>query len=36
VISERTVARHLSNILAKLDVPSRTAASAFAFENHLV
>jgi DNA-binding CsgD family transcriptional regulator len=36
VISERTVARHLSNILAKLDVPSRTAASAFAFQNRLV
>jgi len=36
VISERTVARHLSNILDKLDVTSRTAATAFAFENHLV
>ena len=36
VISEHTVARHLQNIYAKLDVPSRTAASAFAFEHNLV
>jgi DNA-binding CsgD family transcriptional regulator/tetratricopeptide (TPR) repeat protein len=36
VISERTVARHMSNIFNKLEVPSRTAASAFAFENNLV
>jgi DNA-binding NarL/FixJ family response regulator len=36
VISERTVARHMSNILNKLDVTSRTAASAFAFGNDLV
>ena len=36
VISERTVARHMSNIFTKLDVTSRTAASAFAFENNLV
>lgn len=36
VLSEKTVARHLSNIFAKLDVGSRTAAAAFAFERGLV
>jgi DNA-binding NarL/FixJ family response regulator len=36
VISEHTVARHLQNIYVKLGVPSRTAASAFAFEHDLV
>ena len=36
VLSEKTVARHLSNIFTKLDVGSRTAAAAFAFENRLV
>jgi DNA-binding CsgD family transcriptional regulator len=35
VLSEKTVARHLSNIFTKLDVSSRTAAAAFAFEHDL-
>ena len=35
VLSEKTVARHLSNIFKKIDVTSRTAAAAFAFENRL-
>jgi ATP/maltotriose-dependent transcriptional regulator MalT len=35
VLSEKTVARHLSNIFSKLDVRSRTAAAAYAFEHHL-
>ncbi|MFM6848644.1 MAG: LuxR C-terminal-related transcriptional regulator [Terrabacter sp.] len=36
VLSDRTVARHLSNIFTKLGVGSRTAAAAFAFEHHLL
>ncbi|WP_052596615.1 helix-turn-helix transcriptional regulator [Luteipulveratus mongoliensis] len=35
VLSEKTVARHLSNIFAKLDVSTRTAAAAYAFRHHL-
>ena len=36
VLSEKTVARHLSNIFGKLGVSSRTAAAAFAYEHGLV
>jgi ATP/maltotriose-dependent transcriptional regulator MalT len=35
-ISERTVDRHVSNIFTKLDVSTRTAATAFAYEHRLV
>jgi DNA-binding CsgD family transcriptional regulator len=35
-LSEKTVDRHVSNILAKLDVPSRSAATAYAYERDLV
>jgi DNA-binding CsgD family transcriptional regulator len=34
-ISEKTVARHLSNIFNKLDLSSRAAATGYAFRNHL-
>jgi DNA-binding NarL/FixJ family response regulator len=35
-ISEKTVARHLSNIYTKLGVSSRAAATAYAYEHKLV
>ena len=35
-ISEKTVARHRSNIFVKLDLNSRAAATAYAFQNGLV
>jgi ATP/maltotriose-dependent transcriptional regulator MalT len=35
-ISEKTVARHVSNIFAKLGLSTRTAATAYAFQNGLV
>ena len=36
VISEKTVARHVSNIFAKLGVSSRSAATAYAYQHDLV
>ena len=36
VLSQKTVERHLSNIFSKLDVPSRTAAAAYAHEHRLM
>jgi DNA-binding NarL/FixJ family response regulator len=35
VLSHKTVARHLSNIFAKLEVTSRTQAAAYAFQHGL-
>jgi DNA-binding NarL/FixJ family response regulator len=35
-ISEKTVARHVSNIFTKLEVSSRSAATAFAYENKIL
>ncbi len=35
-ISERTVDRHVSNILSKLDLPSRSAVTAYAYAQGLV
>jgi DNA-binding CsgD family transcriptional regulator len=35
-LSEKTIDRHVSNILTKLDVPTRTAATAFAYQRKLV
>ena len=35
-ISDRTVDRHVSNILLKLELPSRAAATAYAYERGLV
>ncbi|HEY6928587.1 MAG TPA: LuxR C-terminal-related transcriptional regulator [Thermoanaerobaculia bacterium] len=35
-LSEKTVDRHLSNIFDKLDVSSRSAATAFAYEHSLI
>lgn len=36
VISEHTVGRHVQNIFGKLGVSTRAAATAYAFEHHLV
>jgi DNA-binding NarL/FixJ family response regulator len=35
-LSEKTIDRHVSNILAKLCVPSRAAATAYAYRNRLL
>ena len=35
-ISEKTVARHVSNIFLKLDLSSRSAATAYAYQHNLV
>ena len=36
VISEKTVARHVSNIFTKLGLSSRSGATAYAYEHGLV
>jgi DNA-binding NarL/FixJ family response regulator len=35
-LSGKTVDRHVSNIFVKLDVPSRAAATAYAYEHQLI
>jgi DNA-binding CsgD family transcriptional regulator len=35
-LSEKTVARHVSNTFAKIGVPSRAAATSYAYENRLI
>jgi len=35
-LSGKTVDRHMSNIFAKLNVPTRTAAAAYAYDHGLV
>jgi DNA-binding NarL/FixJ family response regulator len=35
-VSEKTVERHVSNVLMKLGVSSRAAATAYAYEHQLI
>jgi len=35
-LSEKTVDRHVSNIFSKLNVPSRAAATAWAYQHHII
>ena len=35
-LSEKTIARHVSNIFTKIEVPSRAAATAYAYEHGLI
>ena len=35
-LAEKTIDRHVSNILAKLAVPSRAAATAYAYDHKLL
>jgi DNA-binding NarL/FixJ family response regulator len=35
-LSEKTIDRHVSNIFVKLDVPTRAAATAWAYQHRLV
>ena len=35
-LSERTIDRHVSNIFGKLNVPSRAAATAYAYDHKLL
>jgi DNA-binding NarL/FixJ family response regulator len=35
-LREKTIARHLSNIFAKLELRSRAAATAYAYEHRLI
>ena len=36
IVSEKTVARHLSNIFTKLDLSTRAAATAWAFQHNVI
>ena len=36
ILSEKTVARHVSNIFTKLGVASRSAATAYAYHHEIV